>query len=112
MNLKTSALSAFTGAVLAASLAANAFANDSYQLRYSASDLRSPADTQELYERIQFEAKSYCGRRHDTWDLSNHRPCVRDVVSDLVSKVDHPALYAAAEKRDPALLAALEARTR
>lgn len=64
----------------------------SYQLSYSANDLRSVASTKALHKRIRRIARAYCPDYSVTRDLSERASCVEDVESDLVSQVNHPRL--------------------
>jgi UrcA family protein len=86
-----SAMVAVPGLALAAPTI-DSTAGSSYQLRYSTAELRSVESTKALHQRIRRVARAFCPDYSVTKDMRDRVSCVKDVESDLVSKVNHPRL--------------------
>ena len=75
--------------------AAHALAQDfEYALTYSANDLATPEGVAALHTRIAKTARKHCPTYREIGSIKDAHACVDGVVSDLVSKVDHPDLTA------------------
>lgn len=82
-------------AAFALTLAASSYAgDDQYVMTYNANDFQSVDTVKELYQRIRNLARNHCPDYFRTRDLAGTNDCVNDVVNDLISNINHPALSA------------------
>lgn len=71
--------------------ASASFADD-YAVAYSSQELTSASGVEQVHERIVKVAKQYCPTYSQIRNHNEVAACVKDVVADLVEKVDHPRL--------------------
>lgn len=65
---------------------------DDYAVAYSSQELTSATGVEQVHERIVKVAKQYCPTYSQIRNHNEVAACVKDVVADLVGKVDHPRL--------------------
>ena len=88
-------------AAFALTFAASAYAgDDEYVMTYSADDFQSVETVKELYQRVRTIAREHCPSYFRSRDLAGSTACVDDVVSDLISSINHPALSAYQDGED------------
>ena len=66
-------------------------AEDSYVIRYSATELLTTKGMDSVLQRIRSAAKDYCPTYLEIRSHTDVRNCVDSVVADLVEKVGYPA---------------------
>jgi len=95
--MKKPIATSFAAFVLTGSLA---FATTSWAdekqtvMTYSAADFESVETVKDLYQRVRKIARRHCPSYSRTRNLQGTNACVDEVVDELISRVDHPALTA------------------
>ena len=88
-GLALAAMVAVPGLAMAAGGASD---SQSYQLSYNAAELKSMGSAKALHRRIRRVALAHCPDYGTTKDLRDRAACIKEVETDLVSKVNHPLL--------------------
>ena len=83
---------------LAIGMSNSADADDEYLVSYRAHELETVQGMQKVFDRIEAAARSHCPTYREIRSHQDVRVCVRGVMEDLVSKVNHPRFAVFAEE--------------